>query len=530
MSARATHGAAARACLTPLPMRRSLLLLPLLASSMLCAGPAAADTPPATQDLEQTAQTARAYLAVWELDGKAACEAKAPACEGMDLVLDRAARAFAAAGKRTEAIAAWSALVDPRNRLSRTASALGALRKLGAAHEAVASYEDAAIHYERYARDAPSMEEASELLAHAAELRMRLGHTVQAAADVELFVRAFGAKQPAEATRLRFALARHHGDRGDWEASRALLAAAMPALDRSPLLEPRIVGHALLGRALAELGRGANAAAEYGKVVAAAKARGRAEKGTIGLLSSSGVPSAAPRDDDSWTAASLDATGEALLFFAEQKRARAEGVQLRAYQGKNDRESLLAYHRTQVADWVRRKSAAIEEAEIAYARVLGIEPPPPRPPARFSAGGDPNAPTAPWGTDDALASGDSNNVPSPRFAVVALARVGALWADFVRAFRSVPIPRQWPLDGPELRGAYFMSTLDPADEPYKQRAKRAFVRCLQLGLIHRIVDEHTRSCEAWLARNHRVEYSVRDELHPLPAWSSNGLITSPALR
>jgi hypothetical protein len=235
------------------------------------------------------------------------------------------------------------------------------------------------------------------------------------------------------------------------------------------------------------------------------------------------------------SASALDAAAEASFLFAEKKRLAAERITLQPYKGGPDRKAILAYVRTEEEPWVRRKSFAIRKAEVAYLRVFGVEPPPPPPPPRQTGGsflgGDPNAYISPWDVElssDPLSPEWQGAVPSPMWAIAAAARVGMLWGDFMETYRSMPIPPPAEHADPAAFGVYFSIPFDTNDEIAKQRAKKAFVTCLRLGKLHMIADENTRAAEAWLARYAPAEYARRDELEPLPVWTSAGLIALPA--
>jgi tetratricopeptide (TPR) repeat protein len=497
-------------------MRRPISTLLALLALTSGAHPANADEAQPQAPRERLEETARAYLSVWAIDGRAACEERRPACEGMDAVLDRAARALAAAGKRGEAIAAWRALTDPRYHLEQTERARTALHDIGAAYQAMAAFEEAAASWERFAREAPARDEAPAALADAALLRLRLGQVDLASADAERFRQSFpAAAHLARSVELTFALAAHHEDRGDPEAARAVLAEAMPRIDRGAPRDVQISAHGRLGRVLARLGRTRAAAAEHGRVQAAARRSGRWAK----------RPAAAPP----WSEGALEAAAEAFFFSAEQKREAAARIQLRPYQGAGDRGSVTAYLTTTAADWLERKRAAVEAAERAYLRVFGADvpepppPPPPPPPGVIGLlGGDPSAPLYP-SEGDLLSSGDPP--PSPRLAIAAAARVGALWDEVMRSVRSMPVV---PFPSDEIRATYYSMVCDGPADLARERAKAAFEACLRLSVRYRLWGEDARACEGWLARNYGAEYKGVEEIVPAPAWGSAGVVGRPA--
>lgn len=516
------------------------------------ASPAAAADPEEIR-AERLEKTARAYLAVWELDGRAACEERRPACEHMEEILDRAARSFEAANRRSDAIVVWKILLEPRYHLSETA-ARNALHAIGAASEAMASYDEAATFYERFAstpaptpaptsaRRSPDTDRAARALADAAVLRLRLGQDSQARDDVGLLQRRHGAAHP-EVARITLMLASHHQEHEEWETARALLVGAMPAIDRGSPLERRLEAHTILARSFASLDgadRAADAATEYRKVLALAREHERDHDRAA---------RAAKRDKQSpapvpWSAAALDSRAEAHYYFAEQKRKVADRVLLPLYDGPGDRATILAYLETKAANWHLRKRWAIEEAERAYLKIFGIDlpsvppppplpPPSPRPGAIGLLGGDPDAPIALWGVGvegNPFSTEWDGAVTSPQWSIAAAARVGQLWGDFVRDIRSMPLlpsSSAWKGADGELRGAYFLTILD-GPEAQKIRAKNAFAMCLRWSIVHRRFNAFSRSCEAWLSKNYRAEYRALEELHAWPAWTNAGVVARPA--
>src|SRR5262249_37807204 len=138
----------------------------------------------------------------------------------------------------------------------------------------------------------------------------------------------------------------------------------------------------------------------------------------------------------------------------------------------------------------------------------------------LNSGGDPNAPTAPWGRDPVDLE-HTPPPPSPRWAIAAAARIALSWSAYVTTFRSLPVLRPWRGNGivpgtedltwEELRPAFVCHFDDPPDEILKQRAKDACKTALHLSLEHHIADEHTRACEAWLSQNYGAEWHVVDD-------------------
>jgi tetratricopeptide (TPR) repeat protein len=453
----------------------------LEAEMLAKSAPTSAD-PPATFE-----KAAVKYLNIWESFGRAACEQKQPGCARMEEILHNAAEAFQAARLLAKAIAVRKVLADPRWRLHETALGRGAVRALGANYQAIAVYDEAAGYYERYARENPAGEGASDSLRDAVVLRLGLGDDTAALRDAELFTRTFGRKQPAQAAHVAFAVAAHQIDGEDWAQAKRRLSAAMPAIDRSGTLDIRIQAHALLARALDRTGSDGPAAQQYDRVRALFRdpAEVRSKLDAIG-----GDEAERQRR----LGKALSALGEAIFFSAEQKRRELDAIVFPAYQGDGSRDDVLRHVNGKVAAWVQRKRPTIEAIEKAYLQVLDIDPVP------------------------------------PAWAIAAGARVGQMWGRFVAEFRAAPIPSQWRQRGmsphgvswDELRAAYY-EALDRASEPQKLRAKGAYQACLGYSVKYQHFGEHSRSCETWLSKNYASEYHQVDELRGAPTRVSSGL-------
>jgi hypothetical protein len=175
----------------------------------------------------------------------------------------------------------------------------------------------------------------------------------------------------------------------------------------------------------------------------------------------------------------LEAVGESLFYFAEQKRSKVEGVKFPEYKGPNDKESISKHINGKVKDWIKKKLPLIQEATVEYTKIVNLQPEPP-----------------------------------PRWVIAAGARVGQMWGKFVDEFRAAPIPDAIKKDV-ELRQAYY-SSLDEASEPQKQQAKGAFATCLGYSVKYQYFDEYSRSCEEWLAKTYKSEYHLVDEFRGAP--------------
>lgn len=358
-------------------------------------------------------------------------------------------------------------------------------------HLGVAAFEEAAAELELFAMDAPRDPRAVSALARAASLRLALGEQLRAARDEALLWRAVTVPSSSPsvapdgavvaAIRTTLALAWSAYEEQDLERARRVLELRLVEVDRSGTPELRAEAHALTAQVLTALGEHRRAADENTKVVAIAK---RAE----------GDPRVA------WGERARDAAAEARLAFADLEGAKVARLTLPPYQGPKERGAVQAYLTGVVVPWVERTMPAVEAAERAYARVLGIEIPAPSP-----GGGDPNAPLVPSDVDLVTRPGVRL---SARGVVVASARIGALWASLREALASVPFV------------APVSSGCDGEYEIARSRAKSWFERCATVWQTHHEGD--ASSCRAWLEHHARAEYVRLDEL--APAVGRRGLV------
>ena len=444
----------------------------------------------ASESMKAYEKAANAYLALWKKYGEAACKEKSPACERNEEVLFNAATAFQSARLLAKAISVRKILIDPQYNLHKTELARRAVYQIGANYQAIATYDDAATYYERFASENPAMAEAPQALQDAIVLRLGLGQEKQAIEDAELFSKTYGAKKPALAARVAFAIGAHYVEKGDWLNARKRLTDALPAIDKHAAFDVQVQAHALLGRAHDKLKSAAQAQAEY-TIVKNAYSNPTAVMDKL----KEAYPDDAERARNLGKA--LTAVGEAYYFFAEQKKRAVDKIKFPEYTGSGERADVERHIATKVAEWVKRKRSAIDVADREYKKIAALTPQPP-----------------------------------PAWTVAAAARVGAMWSKFVAEFRAAPIPKEWKQNGPhptipnltweEIRGRYY-EEIDRASEPQKLQAKSAYETCLNMSVIHQHFDEHSRSCEVWLSKNYGNKYHLVDELRGAPTKIAAGL-------
>ena len=433
---------------------------------------------------------ANGYLELWNKYGAGPCRDKAAGCEGNEVILYNAAKAFQAARLLAKSIRARQILIDPKNNLQGTEPARKAIYEIGANYHAIAVYDDAATYYERFATENPTMANAPEALQNAVVLRLGLGQEKQATEDAALFTKSYGAQKPALAARVSFAIGAHESEKGDFESARKKLAEAMRNIDSHAALDVQIQAHAMLGHVYDKLHMASQAQAEFAKVRTAWSNPEAAVK-KLGEI----YPDEAERGRH--LGKTLTAVGEALFFFAEQKRAEVERIKFPIYKGSGEKSDVLRHVTTKVAEWVKKKRAAIEEADVEYRKIANLMPAPP-----------------------------------PKWTVAGASRVGQMWGKFVAEFRAAPIPKEWMQNGPhptipdltweELRARYY-EELDRASEPQKLLARAAYEGCLQTSIKHQHFDEMSRVCEVWLSKNYPHDYHLVDEFRGAPTRVAAGV-------
>ncbi|MGC4066062.1 MAG: hypothetical protein QM784_15705 [Polyangiaceae bacterium] len=186
----------------------------------------------------------------------------------------------------------------------------------------------------------------------------------------------------------------------------------------------------------------------------------------------------------------LEAVGEALFYFAEEKKSKVDAVKFPEYKGKGSKEEVLKHINVKVKDWIGKKRPLIESATAEYKKIVDLQP-----------------------------------VPPPRWVIAAGSRVGQMWGGFVKEFRAAPIPDTIKKDY-ELRTAYY-GALDDASEPQKQTARGAFETCLGYSVKYQYFDDFSRRCEEWLAENYKTEYHLIDEFRGSPNRVNSPMMEQP---
>jgi tetratricopeptide (TPR) repeat protein len=395
-------------------------------------------------------------------------------------------------------------LLNPDNRMEKSPLANKAIYEIGGNYQAIAVYDQAANWYEKYAELKPTPDKADVALSDAVQLRLGLGQAEEAIKDATFFRAKFGATKPTETAAIQFAIGAHYAGIEAWDQAKVALQGAMGLIDRSAI-DIQLQAHATLARAYTHQRDGlAGATSEYAKV----RALWSNPEAAVAKLAKD-YPAEDEGARNRRLAKGLNAVGEAYFFAAEDhRRAEVETIRFPEYHGNGKKEDVLKHVNGKVAEWMKKKAAAIVKVEAEYKKIVDLQPEPP-----------------------------------PRWVIAAGSRVGLLWGGFVDDFRRAPYPKDWDKKGcavacgtadelswREIKENYF-ANLDGASQPFKdgttfngQRvgAKPALVTCLNYSLKFQYFDQFSRDCEVWLAKNYKAEYHVVDELRGAPTLSNNG--------
>jgi tetratricopeptide (TPR) repeat protein len=428
-----------------------------------------------------------AYIEIWRTYGEAQLEAGGESqCGRMEEVLFNAAQAYQAGRLLAKAISVRQLLLNPKYKLNETDLAKKSIYQLGRNYQAIAVYDAGAKYLMRYAEaTAYKGEDADKAVSDAVVLNLGLGLDEPAIEAAQSFNRHFGRSKPKEAAQIAFAIAAHYGEKKDWqEVKNKLAGSAIGLIDKQATLDVQVQAHALLAKAYKEMRIDTNAGREYRTVTGAWE---DPKKATRSIESIDGED---PATKQRRLGRALTSVGEALFYFAEKKRDKVNAVKFPEYRGPGDKDAVLKHINTKVKEWIGKKKPLIEDASVDYKKIVDLEP-----------------------------------LPPPRWVIAAGARVGEMWATFVKEFRAAPIPDAMKKDY-EIRTAYY-GALDDASEPLKQIGKSAYKTCLDYSVKYQYFDEFSRECEKWLAEEYKAEFHLIDEFRGAPTRVNSVLKEKP---
>lgn len=401
------------------------------------------------------------YFSIWRLYGDAA-KKRRPAYSRMDEVLYNAGLMYKLGGKAPESIRAFRLLAETNKGTRMSSLAARATERIASISMGIGEYEEAALWFERFARESPAEAGASSALSDAVVLRLALGQASEVDAAASLFSKLYGSKKPGDAAQIAFAVGAWHADRGDFKAAAQRLKASLPLIGQSAPLAVHIQARAALARSLAATGDQRGAEEHFRAIQMIFKdPRVIADR----ILGQS------PELGERRLGQALTALGEAHFFFAERERAKASAIKLPAYRGPADLEAL----KKKLPEALGARRRAMEQAETAYIRILSIEPSPP-----------------------------------PKWVVEAAAQVTLIHADFINEIRSIETALKKEKTSPKTALADVAGSLDP----FFRRALAAAKTCEMYSIKFQTISEASRRCQAWLDENAPREHPKIEELAP----------------
>lgn len=436
--------------------------------------------------LEKYKEAGDAYIDIWRTYGEQQLSAGGESqCGKMEEILYNAAQAYQAGRLLAKAISVRMLLLNPRYQMNETELAKKSLYQLGRNYQAIAVYDRAATFFMRYAEATKYKgEDADKAVSDAVVLNLGLGLEEEAIEAARSFNRNYGRRKPEQAAQIAFAVAAHYAEKEAWlEVKKRLSGQAMRLIDKQPALDVKVQAHALLAKANKEMKIELPARREYGKVVALWK---DPEKAAAAV----GVEGEDAATKQRRLGRALTSVGEALFYFAEKKRDKVNAVKFPAYKGPGYKDAVLKHINTKVKAWIDKKRPLVQDATKEYKKIVDLQP-----------------------------------LPPPKWVIAGGARVGEMWATFVKEFRAAPIPNAMKQD-PVVRTAYY-GALDDASEPLKRIGKGAYQTCLEYSVTYQYFDEFSRQCEEWLAENYKNEFHLIDEFRGSPNRVNSVLLERP---
>ncbi len=407
-------------------------------------------------------------------------------CGRLDEVLYNAAINFETAKLLGNAIRVRQVLIQefPESELSKKAIYL-----LGANWHAIAVYDKAADYYEQFARRFPGENGrkcseadkeaglcpiAHEALMNAVLFRIGLGDEEKALAGAELFERNYGRRMQRQTAQVVFAIgAIYERQRNPLKIidhyRRFLRRYGKRALPNQVLQANIKIARAFWGRDDREKAKPylKEAVKYWTKKRAAQKILALSEVGQAQRIL--------------YLKEAIDAVAEALFHLAEFSYREFARIPFPRYKGRGTLASVNKWSQNEFKKWVEKKMAALAAAEKEYAKVAEVK-----------------------------VEVQGVEVQSPPWQIAAAARVGEMYRTFVDTFRDAPIPNEVKKN-PELRDIY-LGALDEQSQPLLEKAKGAFIFCLQTATNVRWFNEWSRKCEDQLNQIDPRRFPVAAEL------------------
>lgn len=245
---------------------------------------------------------------------------------------------------------------------------------------------------------------------------------------------------------------------GKWAEVIREIDKAWPAIETGDQLDDMCAAQALKGRALVAQGSDDKAAIPFAKVLSLYEGRMLT---SVGELSD---PSGLAR-----ARVVVEAVSEATFFTAARRDRELRKARAPVYRGDGEKKDIERFTTEQFSIWLKHRLDAIELLDQAYQRVLFLEP-----------------------------------MYSPRWAVKACERIGALYISLVADINAVPIPKAWTGPGEiagipkqDVRDAY-AAALASGTAPFTARTKFAYTECAALAKRYRVPISEVDHCTQWL--------------------------------
>ncbi|MFK7987429.1 MAG: tetratricopeptide repeat protein [Sandaracinaceae bacterium] len=394
------------------------------------------------------------------------------ACPTRDRLLFNAASYFERANLVGRAIRVRAVLIE---QYPDGALAARALHANALSYHAIALYEQAADHYERYAAMAgrctseaglTACPDGAEGLRDAVLFRLSLGQTEAAQADVRRLERAHRGTHPTLVAEAVFAMGRVAPVADDAAAQARHYRGFLRRFGEQATPSQRAQALLIVGRGHLSAGQRPRALETFREVVA---------------LRESGEASLSSRPEGEAARERVllrDAVSEAHFELAEALRERYDALAFPSLRGSASVDRVNRWASEALRPWVLEKMALLEDAAAAYREVgrLGM----------------------------------------PRWQIAAASRQGDMVMDLVEQVRESPVPTSIARD-PELLQAY-LDALDDVAAPYEAVAIAGYERCLQTATRARWFDARSRRCEEALHELDSARFPMASELRGAPTY------------
>lgn len=405
-------------------------------------------------------------------------------CGRLDEVLWNAAINFEAARLVGRAIRVRTVLVE---RFAESEWAKRALFLLGANYHALAIYGKAAEYYEQFAarypgelgasctdaeRTAGTCANASEALQNAVFFRLGLGEADKAIEDARLFERNYRTRLARETSQVVFSLGSIYERQENWNRVIEHYRDYLRGYGRQALPHELVRANVEIGKAYLKL-EDRTRAEPFFRDALAAWQRGGAER-------LAGMTDVSEEERAVFLARAKEAVAEAIFYQSEYLFEAFRRVRFPEYRGGRDLNSVNRWAQREFVQWIEQKRTALQAAETSYNRLA------------------------------------AEDLAVPQWQIAGASRVGEMYASFIDAFRTAPVPQEIENDD-ELYGAY-VDALEEQARRFEAPAIEKFEFCLITATRVRWFNEYSQTCERELNRLAPQRYPMAAELRGSPTY------------